>query len=83
MTHLLDHYWCARECNRTQIHTRRDFTLGARLSSRSRDYHRDVRMSRKKVWNSIMRRKKKNHLDLSPKDDSPTSSNVCKSRKIV
>ncbi|KAM0733374.1 hypothetical protein ACS0PU_012923 [Formica fusca] len=33
-------------------------------------------MSRKKVWNSIMRRKKKNHLDLSPKDDSPTSGNV-------
>ncbi|XP_054007782.1 uncharacterized protein LOC128891885 isoform X2 [Hylaeus anthracinus] len=27
-------------------------------------------MSRKRVWNSIIRRRKKNHLDLSSKEDS-------------
>lgn len=35
-------------------------------------------MSRKKVWNSIMRRKKKNHLDLSSKDENSPTGNVCK-----
>nr|XP_031836905.1 uncharacterized protein LOC116428870 [Nomia melanderi] len=31
-------------------------------------------MSRKKVWNSIMRRKKKNHLDLSGREESDSGS---------
>ena len=34
-------------------------------------------MSRKKVWNSIVRRKRKNHLDLSGKEESDAGS-VCK-----
>ncbi|XP_011052575.1 PREDICTED: uncharacterized protein LOC105144986 [Acromyrmex echinatior] len=33
-------------------------------------------MSRKKVWNSIMRRKKKNHLELNSKDENSPSGNV-------
>ena len=35
-------------------------------------------MSRKKVWNSIMRRKRKNHLDLGGKEESSDSGSVCK-----
>ncbi|XP_076161086.1 uncharacterized protein LOC143143581 [Ptiloglossa arizonensis] len=31
-------------------------------------------MSRKKVWNSIVRRKKKNHLDLAGRDESDSGS---------
>lgn len=35
-------------------------------------------MSRKKVWNSIMRRKRKNHLDLSGREEGSDSGSVCK-----
>ncbi|KAG7209215.1 hypothetical protein KM043_015344 [Ampulex compressa] len=31
-------------------------------------------MSRKKVWNSIVRRKKKNHMDLKSKDENSSTS---------
>lgn len=34
-------------------------------------------MSRKKVWNSIVRRKRKNHLDLSGKEETYSGS-FCK-----
>jgi len=51
--------------------------LGA-IIIRLNDRYRYVKMSRKKVWNSIMRRKKKNHLDLNSKDENSPSGNVCK-----
>lgn len=39
-------------------------------------------MSRKKVWNSIMRRKRKNHLDLSGREEGSDSGSVCKWDRI-
>ena len=68
-----------RECVAATINERQKCSaLGAIIDSIKTTVVAYVRMSRKKVWNSIMRRKKKNHLDINSKDENSPSGNVCK-----